>query len=472
MSGVPRGVRMMRWVAAAAIASLVAGFGVASASSGRQPSAHPAAACANPEDSNPRDPANPLDLPSAPGVDPLYGAHFFVAGPAHGTVAKAIEQLIGDHTSYQDTDTWASFRQNLLTGPLSQAAARRGLTNTVRELIKIGDQEETNNLSEFAEGGGPGAIFAQTQKINCVSMLADPPGRTPTIPVFSTFFIYPHGLFCPSYGQLYDWVIRPEDGVRGHPSTFKRMINEMAAAQGSRRAVYLLEIDAVGASLCMHGRTLKLWEYGLRYEIEKMTALPHVVAYEEAGSSDEDTARYVAKVLHDICVIRNSQHKPVNVCTLLRGFWTNGTHFNWSSDEIQWGSKVAHMLDKLIYHSTGEHYHAYQVINTAQNGRGPLRPRNRHKYGNELLCNPPGRGLGRQPTASTMPTFDGHTLEGNWYQQIIDAFLWSGVPGRSHSSSCPNGPWKPAGVFDPRFALELAENANQQLGPGFPSQPY
>ena len=27
-------------------------------------------------------------------------------------------------------------------------------------------------------------------------------------------------------------------------------------------------------------------------------------------------------------------------------------------------------------------------------------------------------------------------------------------------------------TFDPRFALELAQGANQQLGPGYPSEPY
>jgi hypothetical protein len=70
------------------------------------------------------------------------------------------------------------------------------------------------------------------------------------------------------------------------------------------------------------------------------------------------------------------------------------------------------------------------------------------------------------PTGNVNPTFDGHTFK--W----LDGFLWTGVPGRSHNSNCPDGPWQPAGVFDPRFAQELAQNANQQLGPGYPSQPY
>jgi hypothetical protein len=494
-------MRMMRWVAILVAAMSAVAFGVASASAGtgQGPRARAdGAACANPDlTSIPRDGTNPLVLPSAPGFDPLHGAHFFVDGPAHGTVAKAIEQLIGDTTQYPDTATWEDFRQSVLSGPLSSLITSATIANEVKLLIKIGDQEETNNLSEYSMGGAVGAIYAQTLKINCNNMLADPVGddpsgtpgasvskarsgaaldtSNPTVPVFSTFFVYPNGVFCPGYSQLYNWGIKPEDGIRGHPSIFKRMINEMAAAQAGRRAVYLLEIDSVGASMCMKGATLRLWEYLLRYEIVKMSALAHTVVYQEAGASDEGSVEYVAHLLRDICVamdpITNSG-PVINNCTLMRGFWTNGTHFNWSINEIKWAQKVSKLLDKLIYHSVHTHYHAFHIVNTAQNGKGPLLNRHAVKDGIEALCNPPGRGLGRIPTANTMPTFDGDAFDGNWPKAILDAFLWSGTPGRSHNSNCPGGPWQAAGVFDLRFALELAKNANQQLGPGYPSQPY
>lgn len=491
---------LRRGLLLAALVAALASFSVASASAGagKASRAHAAdsSACANPDlTSIPRDPANPLVLPTAPGFDPLHGAHFFVDGPAHGTVAKAIEQLIGDTTRYPDTATWEDFRQSLLGGPLSSLITSPTVAGEVRLLIKIGDQEETNNLSEYSMGGGVGAIYAQTLKINCANMLSDPRGDdpsgtsgatvssavsgavagtpNPTVPVFSTFFVYPHGVFCPTYGELYDWGVRPEDGIPGHPSTFKRMINEMAAAQEGRRAVYLLEIDSVGASVCMKGATLKLWEALLRYEIVAMSRLPHTVVYQEAGSSDEGSVEYVAHVLHDICVAKDpTSGKLVNYCALMRGFWTNGTHFNWSTNEIKWAQKVSGRLDQLIFQSTHTHYHAFHIVNTAQNGRGPLLNRNPVKQGIENLCNPPGRGLGRIPTANTMPTFDGHGFDGNWPGAILDAFLWSGTPGRSHNSNCPSGPWQPAGVFDLRLVLELSQNANQRLGAGYPSLPY
>ncbi|HEY2162288.1 MAG TPA: glycoside hydrolase family 6 protein [Solirubrobacteraceae bacterium] len=500
MSGAFGGARLARRLTALALALSLVAFAAASAASAGgsvRSQAHAAAqSCANPDlTSTLRDPANPLVLPTPPGFDPLHGAHFFVDGPAHGTVAKGIEQLIGDHTQYPDTAEWEDFRQSLLTGPLSQRITSAKMANEVKLLIKIGDQEETNNLSEYSMGGGRGAIYAQTLKINCNNMKSDPPGdpaqtgvpgatvsragaldtTNPTVPVFSTFFVYPNGAFCPKYADLYKWIVPPEDGVPGHPSKFKRMINEMAAAQAGRRAVYLLEIDSVGASICIKGATLKLWEYGLRYEIKKMSALPHTVVYQEAGSSDENSPRYVARLLHDICVGQDpitNTGPVINNCLLMRGFWTNATHFNWDSNELPWAQQVSKLLDRLIFASLHTHYHAFHIINTAQNGRGPLHPRNRVTNGNENLCNPPGRGLGRIPTANTMPTFDGHNFDGSWYTRILDAFLWSGTPGRSHNSNCPGGPWAAAGIFDVRFAAELAQNANQQLGPGFPSLPY
>jgi endoglucanase len=148
----------------------------------------------------------------------------------------------------------------------------------------------------------------------------------------------------------------------------------------------------------------------------------------------------------------------------VRGFYTNGTHFAWSIDEIRWAENVSDDLYSLSHRT---HYRAHFVVNTAQNGQGPKRNPRPVQQGIENLCNPPGRGLGRMPTGNVSPTtFDGKSF------MYLDGFLWTGAPGRSHNSNCPNGPWQPAGVFDPRFALELAQNANQKLGLGYPSFPY
>jgi endoglucanase len=163
-----------------------------------------------------------------------------------------------------------------------------------------------------------------------------------------------------------------------------------------------------------------------------MQALPHTVVYVEAGYSDGNSPQYTAKILNAIGVAK------------IRGFFTNDTHENWTINEVRWATKVSRLAH-------GAHF----IVDTADNGRGPLLNRNRVKNGNENLCNPPGRGLGPRDTTATgfAPA---------------DAFLWTHPPG--NSSGCGGGP--PAGVFWPARAIQMAENANQQLGPGYPSRPF
>jgi hypothetical protein len=416
-----------------------------SAATGRAFRAHAAFAqqCSDSQYPATRDPLNPLALPTPPGADPLPGAHLFVDGPRHGPAAGAIAQELGiDPTSYPDGYSWAQFQHDISPGGslYGRLAGSPALANDVALLSRIASQESTQSISEFAMGGGPGATFDQVQKILCHNLTADP---TPdTVPVFSTFFIYPNGQFCP-----------PLSAIEANGTTFRRQIDELAAGTGRHPAVYLLEIDAVGTSHCLTGAALSAWEEDLRYEVEKLTALPHTVVYLEAGAADEDSPQYAAAVINAVCVVGHA-----NVCAGMRGIYVNGTHFDWTASEISYGDQVAAQLRYMIRGETGAAYTAHVVVNTAQNGRGPKLNPHPVEQGTEDLCNPTGRGLGRDPTAATNPTFDGHSFA------LTDAFLWTGEPGRSHNSNCHPGD-QPAGVFDVRFALELAANASNQLGP-------
>lgn len=416
---------------AACLAGVALGFGTPAISFGHSPSGRRATACAEPDVRAARDPANPLALPTKPaGTDPLQGAHFFVDGPRNGQAAGTIAKLIGmDPRWFSDSDSWAQFESSYIRAIRRNPAAR--------QLSKIADQEETQSISLYAEGGGRGAIAAQTSKILCDHISADR-ARAP-VPVLSTFFIYPHGQFCPSLDQIQAWQ-----------PTFKRYVDEMATAIGRKRAVILEEIDSIGIFSCLSGQSLNLWLSDLAYESGRYARLPHAVTYLEAGTSDAGSPLTTASRLWKAGVGQ------------VQGFWTNGTHFAWSIDEIHWAQAVSDAVYALSQHR----YRAHFVVNTAQNGQGPKLNPHPVEQGTEDTCNPPGRGLGREPTADVNPTFDARRFE------YLDAFLWTGVPGRSNSSTCPDGPWKPGGVFDPRFALELAEHANQQLGPGYPSQPY
>jgi hypothetical protein len=82
---------------AAAIIMLATAVGVlAAGASAHRATARTAAGqqCSDPYPAT-RDPANPLNLPHAPGDDPLNGARFFVPGPAHGVAPQTIAQLVG-----------------------------------------------------------------------------------------------------------------------------------------------------------------------------------------------------------------------------------------------------------------------------------------------------------------------------------------------------------------------------------------
>ena len=367
-----------------------------------------------------RDPSNPLDLPAAPGSDPLNGARFFVPGPAKGAAAGAIAQLLGLNPKTMPlSESWAGFASALQHGRFAATlAANPTLAHQVAELSKIAGEPEVQRLSIYSEGGGPGAIFGQTEKIFCSNMLSDPG----SIPVFNTDFLHLALGGCSTSAQ-----------IRAYMPVFRRRVNEVAAATDRRPAVFLVELDGLGSSRCMARiGSLHAWELALRYEINRLASLPHTVVYLEAGYSDGNPVGYTARALNAVGI----RH--------IRGFFTNDTHNNWTINEVRWATAISRRTH-------GAHF----IINTADNGRGPLINSNRVHNGNEDLCNPPGRGLGPMDTTQT-----GFPL--------ADAFMWTHPPG--NSSGCGGGP--PGGVFWPAYAIGLGERANQQLGPGFPSRPY
>jgi endoglucanase len=415
-----RGAR--RLTGAFLIVMAVVGGLAAIAAGAHRPTSRAIDAAGCPEPSALRDASNPLMLPTPPGANPLNGAlpYLFVDGPAHGPAAGAIATLLGrDPHRYLDAYSWASFAKSLgRGGPHRKLKRNPGLARKVRLLEKIAVEPEANRFSLYSAGGGPGAIGAQVRKIFCGNLRADPG----SIPIITTYFLYQQG-YCESAQQI----------VASRPR-FQRQVNEMVAGIGTRRAILLLEFDAVGASRCMQSTgALPQWEADIRYEVDAAAALHHAVVYVEGGYADGNSPQYTAQVLNTVDIGR------------IRGFFTNDTHNDWTINEVRWAQRVAGLTH-------GAHF----IVNTATNGHGPLVPSNRVKYGNEVLCNPPGRGLGPEPSTDT--GFAG-----------ADAFLWTAVPGNS-SGRCNGGP--PSGVFWTARALALSALANGRLGPGYPSRPY
>jgi hypothetical protein len=414
IASVRRKGRVVSSLAGLAVVITTVAFGVPAAAPGAAP-VHQTfqPVCSDSQYSATRDPSNPLELPSPPGPNPLNGAHFFVDGPAHGAAAGAIAQLLGIAPStFPDNYSWAAFKQDLTSGRYAQQLqSNPQLADQVGKLEKIAGQPEPQRFSLFSGGGGPGAVYGQVQKILCNNLTADPAPLT--IPIISTYLLYQAG-YCETDAQ-----------ILANRANFQRQVDEVAQGTGRHPAVFVLEVDAIGASGCMTGQTLADWEQNISYEINAISALPHTVVYIEGGYSDANTPAYTAQVLKAVGVDK------------IRGFFTNDTHLNWTINEVDWADRVAAL--------TGAHY----IVNTSQNGQGPLLNPNPVTQGIEDLCNPPGRGLGPLPTTQTgFPN--------------ADAFLWTAVPGAS-SGSCHGGP--PGGTFWPARGIELAANASAALGP-------
>jgi endoglucanase len=412
----PRPRAMLALLALAALGVLAMVAGPAASARPRAQAAY-AQRCDDPFSST-RDPSNPLALPVAPGANPLTGARFYVPGPAHGAAASAIARLVGlNPANIPSDESWASFEQDLTSGPLSHRLSG-SLAYKVHQLSIIASQPEAQRFSIYSGGGGPGAIFLQVQKILCRNMEADPG----SIPIINTYFLHPALGGCSTARE-----------IGGESPVFRRQVGELAEGIARRPAVLLLELDAIGSSVCMaKNGGLAAWEADLRYEINQVSVLPHTVVYVEAGYSDANSPSYTAKILNAIGVRQ------------IRGFFTNDTHMNWTINEVHWAEKISAKTGGADF-----------IVNTAQNGNGPKANRHPVTQGNENLCNPPGRALGPMDTTNTG-------------FRHADAYLWTHPPG--NSSGCGGGP--PSGVFYPSWAVGLASRANQKLGPGFPNRPY
>jgi hypothetical protein len=367
-----------------------------------------------------RDASNPLDLPAAPGANPLNGARFTDPGPYGGNyAAAAIAQLLGiNPESLPPTENWAQFAQQIASGPQqAKLNANPALAKQVNALAMIADQPQAQRISTYSWGGTPSGIRKQTHKLFCQIAASDPG----SVPIITTYFLHPNLGGCPTTHQIDAYMPK-----------FKAQINAMAKATGRHPAVYLLEIDAIGSSGCIsRGGAMPAWEAALRYEMHAVQSLPHTVVYVEGGYSDSNSATYTARIL-----------KAIDVNTI-RGFFTNDTHNQWTGSTVRWARKIAK--------KTGAHF----IVNTSDNGQGPKLNPHPKTQGVEVLCNPPGRGLGIEDTTDTG-------------SPDVDGFLWTHSPGMS-GGTCNGGP---SGGFWPAKAESEAGLANAQLGPGSPSLPY
>ena len=259
-------------------------------------------------------------------------------------------------------------------------------------------------VAKFGSFSYPNASTAVARYLSKAAVLE--PG---TIPLLSTYKLVD--------GHCGGWSDSPTDQAAYHT-----WISQFADGIGSFKAVLFLEMDSLITTGCLssHGLAVRMAE--LHDAIDVLTAAcPHLVIYLDAGAADALPATRAASLLKQAGVAK------------IQGFFLDATHFDWTSREIRYGDQISRMTG-------GKHF----VVSTGESGRGPLVPRNRVRQGNEILCNPAGRGLGPRPTTST-----GYAN--------VDAFAWLDNPGGSSGQCAPGAP--PAGAYWPAYALMLVKNA-------------
>jgi len=199
---------------------------------------------------------------------------------------------------------------------------------------------------------------------------------------------------------------------------YKRWIDGVRKGIGSRRAVAVLEPDALGLldkclSLVDQKERLEL----MRYAVHALESLPGAAVYIDAGHDAWLPAEDIAERL---------KKAGIDEAT---GFALNTSNYRATPALIAYGTQISALVG-------GKHF----IIDTGRNGNGPAEA----EPGSEAAwCNPSGRALGIRPTTNT----------GN---PLIDAFFWVKPPGES-DGACNKGPR--AGVFWPEYALGLAKRA-------------
>jgi endoglucanase len=201
-------------------------------------------------------------------------------------------------------------------------------------------------------------------------------------------------------------------GGAASPERYRGWIRAFADGIGDRRAAVILEPDGLAGLDCL-SRANRSTHLGLISDAAGMLAShPGVSVYVDAGNSAWQPAADMAARLRQVGVAR------------VRGFALNVSNFQSDASEIAYGRDIAARLG-------GAHF----VVDTSRNGAGSA--------SRDQWCNPPGRALGRVPSAETG-------------DPAVDAFLWVKAPGES-DGTCNGGP--AAGQWWADYALGLAQRA-------------
>lgn len=193
---------------------------------------------------------------------------------------------------------------------------------------------------------------------------------------------------------------------------YKTWISAFASGLAGRKAVVVLEPDAIAAIGCLSATDQNARLSLLSYAVQVLKAQGRTIVYLDGGHPGWQTAATMASRLNSANVAGAD------------GFFLNVSNFLYTSDNITYGTSISGAIG-------GKHF----IIDTSRNGLGPT--------ADAQWCNPAGRALGTAATTST-----GNTL--------VDAFLWIKRPGES-DGTCNGGP--NGGAWWADYALGLAQRS-------------
>lgn len=193
---------------------------------------------------------------------------------------------------------------------------------------------------------------------------------------------------------------------------YRSWVDEISGAVGRRRAIVVVEPDALALFDCL----------SLEDQVERLELIDYVV---KSLRSHTDSHVYVdAGNAFWIPKVTMSERLDAAGIALAHGFALNVSNYLSDADNIAYGTQLAALVGD-------KHF----VIDTSRNGNGPTE--------DYEWCNAPGRALGKRPTLNT-----DHPL--------VDGYLWIKYPGES-DGTCNGGP--PEGQWWPEYVLGLAEQA-------------
>jgi endoglucanase len=193
-------------------------------------------------------------------------------------------------------------------------------------------------------------------------------------------------------------------------AAYRSWVNDVAAGIGNRKAIVILEPDALPGWDCLIPAEQKERQELLSYAVEVLKANSGTIVYIDGGNAQWLSPDEMAGRLRTVNISKAD------------GFTVNVSNYFRTDESVAYGQKISSILG-------GKHF----VVDTSRNGQGPAGP---HEW-----CNPPGRGLGLNPKIAPGPAW-------------VDAYLWIKNPGES-DGTCNGGP--KAGAWWADQAIELVK---------------